>query len=156
MDYLTKKELLPIEVLPSFLKEIVNTKDDTSSAKLADDLLKPFRNDKLNKWVMLLRFLDDSAKRFVQYWQGTDEFGFYWDDNDLELLEFLLYDHENFEFPFTCELVTDNRSGQYSAGEEAKANLFISLYDAYMRISQPTDSVTRQIIVPTYCSFAAN
>ncbi len=118
----------------SFLDELAETETQTGITIAKDNLLN-YYDDENEKWIEILNFLENDSKKFVLYWQGSDEFLFKWGMEDIDLVKQLITSDSEDSF-FSCDLAGTETNGYYSSGEDSKVNLLISLYTALEKMEK--------------------
>lgn len=134
MFYLLQKQLINQAAFEAFIDELAETEHSTG-IEIARNKLQLFDNVENKKWISILDFLANENKKFVLYWQSSDEFVYKWSIDDIELVENLVKSNKADSF-FSCDLVGSERNGFYSSGEESKINFFVSLFDAISKMKE--------------------
>ncbi len=134
MLYLLKNQLINQEVFKSFIDELAEAENNTG-IEIARNKLQLFNNAENKKWISILNFLADENKKYVLYWQSSDEFVYKWSLDDVELVENLVKSNKSDSF-FSCDLVGSERNGFYSSGEESRMKFFVSLFDAITKMKE--------------------
>ncbi len=145
MWYLKEKKVIDETCFELFINQLAET-DDLSGVHIAYKLICEVANNDCMYWERILCFLNDDSKRYVLYWQSDDEFVYEWKVDDINLLKQLLENSEENLF-YTCDLVSNCEKGQFSSGEESKVRLFVSLYDAYVRITESKENTWNRSLI---------
>ena len=132
MLYLLKNQLINRTVFKAFIDELAET-DNSIGIEIAKKKLQLFDDAANKKWINILNFLSDQNKKYVLYWQSSDEFVYEWSIDDIGLVESLVETNKADSF-FSCDLVGSERNGFYSSGEESKMEFFVSLFDAITKM----------------------
>lgn len=132
MCHLMQKKIINQNLLQTYINELAETEDKTGIV-IAKNNIQNCPN--VERWMKILNYLENDSKRFVLQWQTSDEFIYYWEDKDVELVEELATDNLA-NSCFSCDLVGTDRNGFYSSGEESRFNFLISMFDVLDKIKE--------------------